>query len=100
MTVHEFLSRFDKVKKAGGQYLVCCPAHADSTPSLAVKEGSAGTILLTDHGGCSTDAILKAMGLDPSALFPEKDSSTRTVVTTYDYRDESDVLLYQVVRYR
>ena len=100
VTIHEFLSRFEKVKKAGGQWLVCCPAHQDSTPSLAVKAGSDGTILLTDHGGCSTDAILQAMGLEPAALFPEKDAPARTVVATYDYRDESGTLLYQAVRFR
>ena len=101
MTVHEFLSRFEKVKKTGGQYLVCCPAHADSTPSLAVREGTDGTILLTDHGGCSVDAILSAMKLEPADLFLTQSlPSQRTVVATYDYRDESGSLLFQTVRYR
>ncbi len=99
--VESFLSHFDLVKPSGGQFLVRCPAHQDKNPSLAVKEGSAGEVLLKDHGGCSVDAILAALNLDASALFeaPTNGSSKRQVVATYDYRNEAGELLFQAVRY-
>src|SRR5436190_24051434 len=42
-----FLSHFSTQKPVSGQVLVCCPAHEDKTPSLAVKESADGTVLLT-----------------------------------------------------
>ena len=100
MTIHEFLSRFDKVKKSADQFLVCCPAHADRTPSLAVKEGPDGQILLKDHGGCQIDAILSAMNLEPVDLFHTKDPTPkRTIQAEYKYEDENGTLLFQCIRY-
>ncbi len=100
MTIHEFLSRFPKVQKSGDQHLVLCPAHADKNPSLAVREGPDGQILLKDHAGCTTEAILSAMNLEMAALFPEKEQAPkRNVVAEYSYQDEAGTLLFQAVRY-
>ena len=99
MTLSQFLSRFETVKKAGDQFMVRCPAHQDKGPSLAVKDGREG-ILLHCHAGCSTENILAALNLSAPDLFPDKIASTqRTVVATYDYQDEDGRLLFQVLRY-
>jgi hypothetical protein len=57
-----------------GKYMLHCPAHADSTPSLAVTEEDS-KVLVHCHGGCEQDAViqaLKAKGLwqggDPSSV--------------------------------
>lgn len=98
--VSAFLSKFDKVKATGGQHLVVCPGHPDKSPSLAVKEGSDGSILLKCHAGCPTERILAAMGLDASALFEPKDSAPkRTIHAEYSYHDEDGKLLFQAIRY-
>lgn len=55
-------------KRAGSQFIACCPAHDDSTPSLTIRDGDDGRILVYCHGGCSnTDVIhtLKTMDLWP-----------------------------------
>lgn len=72
MDVSELLSRLAKVKRTGqGTWTACCPAHADRTPSMSVKELASGQILLHDFGGCSTEAILSALGICMGDLFPD-----------------------------
>lgn len=56
-------------KREGTQFVACCPAHEDSTPSLTIRDGDDGRILVYCHGGCSNAAvinILKTMDLWPS----------------------------------
>ncbi len=52
-----------------------CPGHADRTPSLHITATS-DRILLKCHAGCSTDAILSAMGLVAADLFFGKSSAS------------------------
>jgi hypothetical protein len=47
-----------------------CPAHDDRHPSLSVDESPTGMVLLKCHAGCEWRAILDALGLQPSDLFP------------------------------
>lgn len=61
-----------------GQWAACCPAHADSHPSLSVKETDDGAVLLYCHSGCDTKEILYALGLSFSDIRPTK----RTPVTS------------------
>ena len=67
------LSLLEKVKRTGnGQWTACCPAHADRSPSLGIRETDDSRILLHCFGGCSVEEILTAMGLEFDDLFPEK----------------------------
>ena len=54
--------------KVGGAFMASCPAHADRTPSLAIRDGDDGRILIRCHAGCAQGAViseLKALGLWP-----------------------------------
>lgn len=76
-----------------------CPSHDDSTSSLAVTAGNDGTVLVKCHAGCATDVVLGTVGLELKDLFEPKDKSKPIEISaTYDYVDEHNVLLYQVVR--
>jgi hypothetical protein len=46
-----------------------CPAHDDHNPSLSIAESDDGTVLMRCHAGCSTEAIVSAIGLKMSDLF-------------------------------
>lgn len=73
MTADEFVNHLEKVRQTGpGRWLACCPAHADKTPSLSVREGDKGAILIYCFAGCSPAAVLESMGLTFSDLFQEK----------------------------
>jgi hypothetical protein len=48
-----------------------CPAHDDRAPSLSLREGRDGRALLHCHAGCETKAVLAALHLRFSDLFPD-----------------------------
>lgn len=71
--VADILMRLAKVKKTGpDSWHASCPSHADKSPSLTIKEVSDGRILMHCFGGCETDSVLGAIGLEFADLFPEK----------------------------
>lgn len=101
MQIGDFLNRLDKCTPAkGGGWVSRCPAHADKIPSLSVKEGNDGRILLKCHAGCEADSVAGALSLKLSDLFVEKSNGNGKVIdATYDYRDEAGNLLFQAIRY-
>jgi hypothetical protein len=73
MSAADLLSRLEFVKQTGpGRWLARCPAHADRRPSLSVRETDDGVVLLHDFGGCDVPAILNAMGMNATDLFPPR----------------------------
>jgi 5S rRNA maturation endonuclease (ribonuclease M5) len=75
-----------------------CPAHDDHQASLSLSRGRDDRALVRCHAGCELDAILDALGLAKSDLFPERPAKAE-IVATYDYTDEHGSLLFQVVRF-
>lgn len=71
MSLDAFLSRLEGVKGRNGSFTARCPAHADKSPSLAVKE-SDGKVLLHCFAGCEVADIVGAVGMDMADLFPPK----------------------------
>lgn len=70
--IDDLLSRLEKVRSTGaGRWVARCPAHQDKTPSLAIRELPDGRILIHCFTGCSVDAVVSAIGLELSDLFPE-----------------------------
>lgn len=63
------LARLEGVTHAGKSYRALCPAHGDKTPSLSIKEGDDGRVLLHCFAGCGIGEIVAAMGLRMSDLF-------------------------------
>ena len=68
--IENLISRLDKVKGRNGSWTARCPAHADKGPSLAVREGEDGRVLLHCFAGCETASVLGAVGMDMTDLFP------------------------------
>lgn len=93
-------------KQRGDQWIARCPAHDDKTPSLRVKPGTDGRVLMKCQAGCPTEAIVSAVGLSMTDLFPPRPSTSHVGTYTpprpikaYDYVDENGCLLFQSVRY-
>lgn len=75
MIADNLLQHLEKVKKNGqNKWLACCPAHADKSPSLAIKELDDGRLLIHCFGGCSVSEIVASVGLKLEDLFPINDN--------------------------
>ena len=73
MNINTFLNHLDKVRKNGSdKWMACCPGHDDKSPSLAIKEGNDGKIILHCFAGCPTESIVSALNLEMSDLFAQK----------------------------
>jgi putative DNA primase/helicase len=67
MSLNDVLSRLRGVRRSGSGWQAYCPAHNDRTPSLSVREGENGKVLLHCFGGagCSYRQIIEALGGTP-----------------------------------
>ena len=78
MKLKDIVSRFESPKPRGNNsYMVKCPCHNDSTQSLSVTDNN-GTILLQCFGGCKTEKIVQAIGLEMRDLFNNNTSKSFT----------------------
>lgn len=101
MIITELVTRLN-ARKNGSGWMAKCPAHDDKNPSLSISEGRDGRVLLFCHAGCTTEAIVAAMGLKMSDLMPpapETQQKPGRIVKTYDYMDTAGKMLFQVVRF-
>lgn len=72
MAIDQILCQLDGIKRTGpNQFLAKCPAHEDRTASLSIRETDDGRILLHDFAGCEASAVLRALGLKFSDLYPK-----------------------------
>lgn len=73
MTTSELLQRsFPNAKRCSQGWIAQCPAHEDRTPSLSIREGKDGRVLLHCHAGCSFQSVVAKLGLRSDDLFPPK----------------------------
>ena len=75
-----------------------CPAHDDKHPSLSIREGNDGRLLLKCHKGCDFADILKAANITPTKPNGTEHSPKIRIVATHDYRAASGELLFQTCR--
>src|SRR5262245_36013913 len=68
MTLDEFVSQLEGVRRTGRGVMARCPSHDDTSPSLSIREGDYG-LLVHDFGGCPVEEIVRAMGLRMTDLF-------------------------------
>lgn len=62
------LSQLKQAVQSGNGWMALCPAHADTNPSLSIKLGDDGRILIHCFAGCQTESVLAAVGLGMNAL--------------------------------
>jgi hypothetical protein len=53
-----------------GPWMATCPAHADTRPSLSVRETAEGILLLHCFSGCRAADVLDRLGLGLRVLYP------------------------------
>ena len=71
--VDRVLDQLDDAGRTGpASWKARCPAHKDRRPSLSIREGDDGRVLLYCFAGCGAIDVLDALGLDWSDLYPER----------------------------
>jgi hypothetical protein len=113
LSVVEVAIAFGAELDHGGIYKARCPVHDDNKPSLEIKQGDNGGVLVLCRvcGKDATPAILEKVGLRMADLAPPSMNGhrhngngsgkpKREVEATYDYTDEKGTLLFQKIRYR
>lgn len=73
----EVLRHLKSARKSGSQWAALCPAHDDSSPSLAISEGDDGRVLLHCHAGCDTKDVVRHLGLSMADLMPPNGAGTK-----------------------
>lgn len=77
--VDRVLPLLDGVKGAGrGKWIARCPAHDDRDPSLSIREGDDGRVLIHCFTGCSVPDIVAALGLQMGDLFAQSTPASPT----------------------
>ena len=71
MGIEALLEKLDKVTGRDGTWTARCPAHDDTMPSLSIAETADKRILIHCHAGCDPAAVLEAVGMRLSDLFPD-----------------------------
>lgn len=64
VSIDSILSRLHRVRRSGAGWVALCPSHEDTSPSLSIREGDGGKILLNCFSGCGFDSILASLNLD------------------------------------
>jgi hypothetical protein len=73
MTTAALLDRLDHVRQSGpDRWVARCPAHDDRSPSLSIRETDDGVTLFKCFAGCDATAVVHAVGLEISDLFPPR----------------------------
>lgn len=103
--IHKMLTNLKNVKETGdGTWTSYCPLHEAGSGvhnnSLSISVTNDGKIIVHCHNGCDTKNIVYATGITWSDCFPAKKKSepSSKITATYDYRDEDNVLRFQVCR--
>lgn len=97
--VEALLDRLEGVKPSGqGRWLSRCPAHEDRSPSLSIRDMGDGRILLKCFAECDTEAVLHAIGLQFSDLFPARlpDTGYHRRQTVLSARETLDVIDHEL----
>lgn len=67
--INLILSKLESARRTGDGWSARCPAHEDRSPSLSIREGEDGRVLLHCHAGCDLSKVCEVLGVRQSDLF-------------------------------
>jgi hypothetical protein len=70
--IDRVLDRLENVRRQNGYFIASCPSHEDRDPSLSVKEGNDGRVLINCFVGCAFDDVVAAIDLEAKDLFDDE----------------------------
>ena len=98
MGADKLVERLEHCKPSGkGRWLARCPAHADKSPSLSIKETSDGRVLVHCFAGCGALDVISALDLEWDDLFPE-DLTENYRKTRRQHQYTADELVVEIAK--
>lgn len=82
VTLEDFLGKFAEVLDERDGWVVPCPAHSDSRPSLRVAVSETGRVLLKCRAGCDSAKVLSALGITWAELAAVEPGEVKTRATS------------------
>jgi hypothetical protein len=77
--IEDILPHLQKVRRTGkNNWLACCPAHDDKSPSMTIHQADNGKVVVRCHAECSFESIVGAVGLGWDPWFPPKQAEDRS----------------------
>jgi len=92
----ETLARALGGRRAGRQWMAPCPSHDDSQPSLSIRDGDNGKVLVRCHAGCDQALVIVELRVrclwDDAHVCPRPPVAKRTQrhFTAFAAKDESE----------
>lgn len=75
--LQQILQQLESVKPSARGFSARCPAHDDRGPSLSIKEGEDGRVLVHCFAGCTPQEVVTELGLVMADLFPANGKTRR-----------------------
>lgn len=92
MNAETLLNRLERVKPTGSdQWLACCPAHEDRSPSLSIKQVD-DRLLINCFAGCPASDVVAAVGLSLTDLFDRPLEHHRAPLKPYQRQRQGQAL--------
>jgi hypothetical protein len=91
MSAAEFAALVEARPAGRGTWTAKCPAHRDRSPSLSIRAGDDGRVLVLCRAGCALDAILAALNLARRDLFTGPPPTAEQVRRMAQERERRDV---------
>ncbi len=96
MNVHPILDRLEKVRQVKPDaWTACCPAHDDSSPSLAIAD-KGDRVLMHCYGGCTFDEIRAALAMETHEFFLDG-KAPKSAAPGVSMRSLNDALVRELV---
>lgn len=98
--IADILPRLEKVRRTGkNNWLACCPAHDDRSPSFTIHEGDDGRVVCRCHSGCGFEDIVGAVGMGYEPWFPPKqpDDFKRAIKRPYPAADVLEAVQFEAM---
>ena len=73
MTAADIAAALDG-RHIGDSWIARCPAHDDRNPSLSIRDGAEGKVLVRCHAGCDQTRVIVVLRM--RGLWPSSDSSS------------------------
>jgi hypothetical protein len=96
MTTETFAHLLEARRAGRGRWQARCPAHRDRHPSLSIREGRGGRVLLHCFAGCDLSEILTALCLGKRHLFPATTASPQVLMSVRSEHERR--LIERIVR--